>query len=60
MHFKGYNPSNYLENTSDSGTNPFAKFHRYVLSFYMLVLKWEECHVTLANEGVFSLPLFLC
>ena len=60
MHFKSLNPPNYLENTRDSGTNPSAKFHRYVLGFYMSVLKWAECHVTLANEGaLFSFSFFL-
>lgn len=50
-----------LENTRDtSGTNPSAKFHRYILRFYMSVLKWAECHVTLANDGAFSFLLAPC
>lgn len=45
-----------LEKTRDSGTNPSAKFHRYVLAFYTSVLKRAECHGTLANEAACFVP----
>ena len=56
MHLYGQNTPNYPGNTRDSGTNPSAKSHRYVLGFYMSVLKRVECHGTLFIRPSLTFP----
>lgn len=53
-------PPNYLEKTRDSGTNPTAKFHRYVLGFCMSVLNRQNVTLPLQTGARFFFFFLIC